>query len=150
MESIQIDTGEKRIMVNDDPQRVIVFNPTDVVFAEHYYQVVSEFGAKEEEFKRKYAALGTDETEDENGLPTNAGGKLALLRETCDYFRQKIDQVFGEGTSQAAFGDALTLDMFGQFFTGISPYIQTTRAAKIARYVNTAAKPKRPRHTRKS
>ncbi len=142
MESIQIDTGVKRIMVNDDPARVISFNPSDVVFAERFYQVVNEFGSQEYEFKRRYAAIEADDSKDENGLPANSAAKLALIRETCEYFRKKIDQVFGEGTSQAAFGDAMTLDMFQQFFEGIAPFIQATRAAKIAKYVNNKAQSK--------
>ncbi len=147
MDSLRIATGEVRLMVNDDPARVVAFNPEDVLFAERFYQVMGEFDTKQLEYQARYAQLDT-EGASINGLPTNVGAKLALLRETCEYFRAQIDRVFGAGTSQAAFGDAMTLSMFEQFFDGITPYIQGPRAGKMAQYVKQpAAKPKRRKHT---
>jgi len=51
--SLTIDTGEVRLAINDDPNRVISFNPNDVVFAEKFYQFEQEFLEKEEEFRGK-------------------------------------------------------------------------------------------------
>jgi hypothetical protein len=55
--------------------------------------------------------------------------------------RGQIDVLFGEGTSQKAFGNALELGMFEQFFSGITPFVQTVRKEKIAKYTN--ARPKK-------
>jgi hypothetical protein len=52
----------------------------------------------------------------------------------CEFLEDRIDHLFGAGTSRKAFGDAMTLDMFEQFFTGIIPFVQTARSSKVARY----------------
>ena len=64
----------------------------------------------------------------------NAGERIKLIREICEWTREKIDAVFGKGTAQAAFGDSMSLDMFGQFFEGVTPYIEKERSKKISQY----------------
>lgn len=135
MDSIKIDTGEKRIAINDDPNRVIVFNPSDVGFAERFYKIIGEFEQKQIEYQERYAQIEKDGGLDATGLPKNAEALLALTRETCDYFRGRIDYLFGEGTSQTVFGDAMVLNMFEQFFAGITPFIQSVRSRKVAQYI---------------
>lgn len=149
MDTLQIDTGEKRIAINNDPDRVIVFNPTDVFFVERFYMLAGEAEQKADEYRLRAQALEKDTQKGDNGLPSNLKARLVLLRESCDYMRAQIDSVFGEGTSQKAFGDAMTLDMFKQFFDGIKPFFQQARVQKIAQYTTTASakrnKPKRNR-----
>jgi len=136
MENIVIDTGVKRIMVNDDPTRIIEFNPSDLIFVEKFYQLISEFETKLTEYQTRaeenenVSDLGAD------GLPVNMLARLALLHDACDYICERIDYVFGEGTSQKAFASARTLDMFKQFLSGISPFISKTRREKIKKYTN--------------
>ncbi|MGX8711628.1 MAG: hypothetical protein ACQGTM_15455 [bacterium] len=134
MESLHISTGEIRLCVNDDPTRVIAFNPTDISFAERFYSLLSEFEEKEKEYQQKVEALKNNVEIDAFGIPKNFGPALALLRETSGFLREKIDDVFGAGTSQAAFGDANTLDMFEQFFGGITPFVQKAREKQVGKY----------------
>lgn len=133
-DSIRIDSGVKRIMINDDPARVIEFNPKDVVFAERFYSLISEFKDAERGFLKRAEALDAVTETDEFGLPVNAGERIKLIRELCEWSREKIDQVFGEGTSQMAFGDAVNIDMFTQFFEGITPFIEQARGEKTQQY----------------
>lgn len=133
MDSIRIETGEKRIAINDDPNRVIVFNPTDVVFVERFYELLRDFELKQVEYQDRFDSLEIEKIDD-RGLPVRAGEYIALLREVCEYMRDRIDRLFGAGTSQAAFGDAMTVDMFEQFFTGITPFIQLARSNKLKKY----------------
>lgn len=134
MQSLHINTGEIRLCVNDDPDRVIAFNPTDISFAERFYALLGEFEEKEKEYQKKAQVLQENTEIDSLGIPKNFGPALALLRETCGFLRQEIDKVFGLGTSQAAFGDANTLDMFEQFFTGITPFVQRAREKQVGKY----------------
>jgi hypothetical protein len=135
MDSIQITTGEICLSVNGDESRVIRFNPKDVLFAEKFYRMLGEAERKSAEYQRRAEELDASNETDDNGLPVNIEKRLAFLRETCDTLRQMIDDVFGAGTSQTAFGDAMDLDAFGQFLNGISPYFQKDRAAKMAAYL---------------
>jgi len=134
-DTIRIESGEKRILVNDDENRVITFNPHDILFTERFYNLLSNFDAKAKEFSQKADEIGLDENDlDDNGIPKKTGEVIALTREVCEYMRAQIDHVFGEGTSQAAFGDMNTLNMFEQFFEGITPFIQKERTAKVQKY----------------
>lgn len=133
-DSLRIDTGVKRIAINDDPERVIEFNPRDVVFMERFYELIKEFEEAEQNYSARAKALDENQAVDSYGLPANASERIELLRDICEFLREKIDMVFGEGTSQKAFGDALGLDMFEQFFTGITPFIEEARAEKLVQY----------------
>lgn len=132
--SLRIDTGGIRLLVNDDPNRVIQFNPEDVVFVENFYDLMQRFGEREKEFTAKAEALDAVVEEDQYGLPVNTKERIAFIRELSDWMREQIDEIFGSGTSQAAFGEACTIDMFNQFFEGISPYIQKSRSRKVQQY----------------
>lgn len=143
MENIQINDGTIRLTVNGDPNRVIAFDPTDIIFAEKFYKTFGEFETKLTEFQRRSQDLEAETERDDNDLPANMEARLALLHETCDFIREKIDNLFGKGTSQTAFGDALNLNCFSQFFDQIAPFFQKTRAAKLEPYISKArnAKP---------
>jgi hypothetical protein len=134
MESLHINTGGVRLCINDDPNRVIEFNPQDLAFAERFYGLLGTFEAKEADYQARAKALQQNTKTDSLGIPTNFGDALALLHETCDFLRGKIDEAFGDGTSQTVFGEANTLDMFEQFFTGITPYVQKVRGQKVQKY----------------
>lgn len=144
MDSLKIDTGEKRIAINDDPERVIVFNPQDIGFAERFYELLRDFEAKQAEYQARSELLDNDET-DEHGLPVNIGESLSLMREVCEFLNSKIDYLFGEGASQKIFGGAMTLDMYAQFFTGITPFIQVARQGKTAKYAPPGKQPRAKR-----
>ena len=131
---IRTDAAKIRVMVNDDPENIIEFDPEDAIFIEKFYSLIQEFEEKETEYLQRSKKLEENTTLDQNGLPANLGESIGLLREVCEYFREKVDYLFGKGTSQKAFGDALSLDMFEQFFNGIVPFIQEARREKISKY----------------
>lgn len=137
--NIHINTGEKRVTINDDPTRVIVFNPTDVLFAERFYSLLGELKQKLNEFKERGAALSAESKKDEDGLPVNMQAQISLQVETCNYLSEKVDALFGKDTSQKAFGDVRNLEVFLQFFNGVLPFFETARAEKIAAYTSPAS-----------
>ena len=136
MESLKIDVGEIRIAINDDPSLVIAFNPQDVVFAEKFYNLIGEFENKLKDYKLQSDQLEKVTAKDGNDLPINMDARIALLREVCEYIRGRIDYLFGAGTSQIAFGDVMAMEVFEQFFAGITPFFQKARAGKVAQYSN--------------
>ena len=143
IQSLTIDTGEIRLLVNNDPSRVISFNPRDVLFAERLYNLIGELKDKQVELQAKQIELDKVTATDENGLPMNAGAILAMQREVNDYMRDKIDGIFGPGTCQTAFGDVSIVIPISdtlpcaaeQFLTGVTPYIQTARSEKVKQYL---------------
>lgn len=135
--SIQIHTGELRIMVNDDPDRVIVFNPEDVLFVERFHRLVQMFEDREQEFLQQTEHIQEELDKDEIGAIPDA---INLVKDLCAFLCTEIDKVFGEGTSEAAFQGAQTLNMFEQFFAGITPFINETRKQKAAKYITKKGK----------
>lgn len=139
--SINIETNEQRIVVNNDPARVLVFNPSDLVFAERFYALKEELTLWNINIKKQYERLDAEKGKDESGVPLNVGERLSITRQACEDLRAKIDGLFGAGTSQLVFGDALVPDTFVQFFKQITPFIQSARAEKMEPYTK-----KRNRH----
>ena len=134
MQSLQINTGEIRLAINDDPERVIMLRPNDAIFAEKFYKLLGNFKQKFSEFETRAQTLESQNAEDEHGAPLNTGERLSFQKEVCQYAREQIDELIGVGTSQIIFGDALDIDAIMQFFTGIQPYMQKARAEKVAKY----------------
>ena len=133
MDSIRIETGVKRIQVNDGPE-YIEFNPADVSFAERFYQLIQDFEVKQVEYQKRAEAIDANKELDASGIPVNFPDGLAMMREVCEFMRAGIDGLFGKDTSKKAFGDALSLSMFQRFFEGITPFIKSARTEKIVKY----------------
>jgi hypothetical protein len=143
---IRIDSGIKRVIINDGPE-FIEFNPSDITFAEKFYELMRVLKLKQVEFTAKVDAIDMNEDVDADGMPTSMQVAFALTRETCAFFRTEIDKLLGEGTSQKLFGDSQSLAPFEQFFKGISTIIGKERRAKISRYIEPAASRKKGRHS---
>lgn len=134
MQSLQIDTGEIRLAINDDPNRVIVLRPNDAIFAEKFYKMLGNFQTKFTEYQSKAVAVESKTEADDNDIPLNTGERIELLKEVCQYAHGQIDELMGAGTAQIIFGDSLNIDAVVQFFEGIRPYMQKVRAEKVAKY----------------
>lgn len=136
MESEQnsINIKQKRISINNDPNRVIIFDPTDILFAEKFYRLAGEFEEQQGKYEKQMRELGSDHRVDQHGIPLNFLQRIEVAKTACQFMRDQIDILFGSGTSQMVFGNALSLDAISQFFTGIKPYIQQARREKVSKY----------------
>lgn len=134
MDSIRIDSGVKRLAINDDPDRVITFNPSDVAFVERFYALIGDFETKQADYERRAADLDAVTEKDKNDLPVNLGARIAFMREVCETMHGQIDGLFGEGTAQTVFEGALDIEMIASFFEGLTPYIQSSRQEKLQKY----------------
>lgn len=141
-QSLKIDTGEIRLAINDDPNRIIVLRPSDAIFAEKFYRMLGNFKAKFGEYQTRAKQIEAKTEEDEHGIPLNMAERLDMTKEVCQYTRDQIDELIGNGTSQIVFGDTLDIDVIMQFFDGIQPFMQKARTDKVARYTNKPPKRK--------
>ena len=125
MDSLKISTGVISLRILDDEgneRGIFRFNPNDVKVAQKFLEMQQSVDAREKEFASKSENCKT------------ADEQIALLSEYCDYFKGLIDECFGGGTSQLLFGDANSLEMFADFFAGITPYYQKASNDRIAKY----------------
>lgn len=125
--SIRIDAGEVTLLVNDDPSRVIKFNPEDILFVERFYSLLGGFEGVQKKFQDRLDAIPDNEE-------STAPRVIAVIEEACDYLMEQIDSVFGAGTSEAAFAGAKSLSQIEQFFLAIAPYVKAKRQYKVTKY----------------
>ncbi len=144
---IKIDAGLVHLTINGGPA-FIEFNANDVLFAERFYDLMKVFGDKQKEYQTRSKEIAANNKLDENGIPANMGEGLKLVHEICEFMRERVDILFGEGTSQKVFGNAYVLEMFEQFFSGVLPFIQKSRDEKLRQYAPPANGEKRVKRNR--
>lgn len=140
MDSVNIETGEKHVAINGDPNRVIVFNPEDRLFIEKFYKLLPEIQSQSKIFEKREAEIMKESGVDDLGIPIAFQEILNLQKEVCVYMREKIDRVFGEGTSQTVFEDALSPFAIIQFLEGVTPFIEQVRSEKIQKHTRSYTK----------
>lgn len=122
------------LTINDDPNRVIEFNPSDIGFVERFFALMDSVEEKEAEYRNRLEELKEDTSMNSYGVPKAVGKEIKLTAEICAYMREQIDTVFGSGTSQTVFGEINTVDMFAEFFSGIAPHISAARSEAVKKY----------------
>ena len=130
MDSIRIDTGAVTLSINNDESRTITFYPTDVRFAESFFELVCDFmqhRVKVSEKEKEIKASGGTAAE-------RSTKEVKLLRETYAFMRDRIDNCFGAGTSEIVFGNHDSLGAYASFFRGVEPYVRKARTDELARY----------------
>lgn len=141
MDILDLKTSTKKIELRRDGvvTGVLEFDPSDVMFAEKFYNLITEFQAKSKEYEPRAAEIDKNTAIDEFGLPVNLGDKITMLRDVCEFIRERIDHLFGMGTSKAAFGDVYDTELIVQFLDGLKPFFQKERSAKIQKYTSDAS-----------
>jgi len=140
MPNLNINTGVIRLTINDDPARVIAFNPTDILFAERFYALRHDLEARQADFQQREEALDQETAVDANGLPANLAARIAFMREVCEYMHAQLDNLFGAGTALTVFQGALDLDAIIAFFEGVTPFVEKARTDKLKPYRATRGK----------
>ncbi len=121
--NITIKTG-LRVVINEDPGRVIEFDPLDVLFVERFYALVRKFDEQEQAYKSRIAECVDD--------PQKA---IDTIKDFYTFLTGEIDNVFGAGTSQKITQGAMDITALEQFFDGIIPIVEQSRAKKVKKYM---------------
>lgn len=134
MAGIRVNTGVKRIEVNDDGD-YITLNFADQSFPERFFAMIDRVTdiakaaePKEEDLRKKYPA-----------------GSVELARAFSSFNLEfhtavagEIDGFFGAGTCKRVFGDIVPgIDLIDDFFQQLMPYFQEfgkERAEKMSKY----------------
>lgn len=135
MENLVLNDGKKRIVINSDPNRMIEFDPNDVLFAEHFYEVYRELEARRAEFEAQAAVIDErNKSATAEELAAATPESITFMREFCDFMRERIDRLFGPGTSDKAFGESRNIGLIVQFLEGMTQFIRGARTEKINQY----------------
>ena len=119
MEKIRIARNVKRIEVNDEGE-FIELNFDDLNLPYKYYAMLKRF----EKDRVKFTEELTESVKGKNS-EESAAEFVEAERRLNIYFRDAVDEVFGEGTCRKVYGDILpSVDMHMQFFDAIRPYFE--------------------------
>lgn len=140
IQNLNIDLGEIRLAVNGDESKVLAFNPDDVDFTERFYSLIGKVDEVQKRYEAIAAELDADSETDAYGIKKNQPEIFKMQRDVCAELRAEIDDVFGAGVSDMCFGSTNTLEMFGTFFTAITPFVEKSRASKIQKYTKSSGK----------
>lgn len=119
MDKIRIARNIKRIEVNDNGE-FITLDFDDLNLPYRYYGMLKRL----EKDRVKFAQELQEKLRDKTGMDS-AEELVNAERDLNIYFRDAIDEVFGEGTCRKVYGDILpSIDMHLQFFDAIRPYFE--------------------------
>ena len=127
MQSIRFDDGFKEFMINDDPNRVIRFNPADYGIIERFNTARKDILAEMDKLQ-KDIDIKPDGTPDvpEDELEEAAGMMSKARKLICD----KVDYIFGSPVAEIVFGNQSPLSsvkgipLFERFIRAAQPYIE--------------------------
>lgn len=136
MKSIKFDDGIREIIINDDPNKVIKWNPTDVDFMARFYEFVTFVETLE---KEKLPALREQLDKQGNYLAGNMQSDdhtwliVNEVRELGREINKKIDETFNANISEIAFSGSSPLSptstgnfLFVNFFSALMPVIESS------------------------
>lgn len=119
MDKIRITRNIKRIEVNDNGE-FITLDFDDLNLPYRYYGMLKRL----EKDRVKFAQELQEKLRDKTGMDS-AEELVNAERDLNIYFRDAVDEVFGEGTCRKVYGDILpSIDMHLQFFDAIRPYFE--------------------------
>lgn len=122
---LQIRTGAKRVDIKDDFGDFVgtfVFYPSDIGQANKIFSLTEELEVMQQEYEQKIKDA------------SNEKEQMTVLLDSCKYMKDKINYIFGEGSSEILFRGANTLQMFDDFFNGIIPYYKKASEEKTKKY----------------
>lgn len=134
MTGIRVNTGDKRIEVNDDGD-FIVLNLSDSSFPDRFFSMVDRVQNKANEAAEKAKGL---EAQCEPGSEAFVRAVASLYRDLHESVMTEVDALFGPNTCKKVFGDIVPgVELFDDFFTQLMPYFEQfgrERAQRLSKY----------------
>lgn len=134
MAGIRVNTGVKRIEVNDNGD-YITLNFWDASFADRFFEMVDRV-----QEKTNAAASKAKEIEEstEDGSEARIRAEAKLFREVHQDVSAEVDGFFGPDTCKKVFGDIVPgIDLYEDFFQQLMPYFEEfgkERAQRMSKY----------------
>jgi len=134
MAGIRVNSGAKRIEVNDDGDYIIL-NLNDSSFPDRFFTMLDQVKAKTDEIERQEKELQGQYQQDS---VDSLRARSALYRGLHESVAAEVDGLFGADTCKKVFGDIVPdIELFDDFFTQLIPYIEEfgkERAQRLSKY----------------
>lgn len=137
MEPIKISTGKIKIPLLIDDERTVVLeiDPDDLLFYERFYHYYQEVQEKSVYFTERMKSIQAGLPDEDDISNEDFEQQRKLIEETCDFMKEKINGLFGEGTYESIFGTKKNIFAVSEFMTAILPAITTKRKEKIDKFM---------------
>lgn len=124
LDSIRVDTGIKKIEVNDEGE-TISLNFADQSFPVRYFAMVDEFQKQQEVFQKEEDEL-VKECEENQLSEYEKLRKVAVFNlKVHEFFKERIEALFGADVCRKVFGDIVpSVDMYMDFISQLAPYFE--------------------------
>lgn len=134
MAGIRVNTGAKRIEVNDNGD-YIVLDFGDNSLPDRFFAMVDRV---QERAKESVPEAEKIETEYEKGSEAYIRAGAALMRKVHENIMAEVDGFFGPGTCKKVFGDIVPgIELYDDFFNQLTPYFEQAakeRAQRMSKY----------------
>jgi len=122
------------LTIDGDPDRVLIFDPTDMNFQELFALAPAKYMKKKESLD--FVKATKSKKTDKYGVPANADEMFRMTRELLAYARLLIDEVFGEGSADMIYGKRNPIDMFEMLWEQVTDYVTSASEQKMAKYMD--------------
>lgn len=133
MSGLRVNTGAKRIEVNDAGE-YIVLNFGDQSFPTRVFDMMDRIKEKAEQASAEEKEIREKHPEGEDLIRVMTKFNEEIHR----YMMREVDSVFGPETCRKVFGDIVPgIDLFEDFFNQLMPYFEDyakERATKMSKY----------------
>lgn len=121
-----------KIAIDGDANKIIEFNPNDMLLRNRITQFMIDMQAKQDEMTKKAEALDAESKTAVSGLPSNIKEVLAFNQEVADYFMGELDDIFGAGASVKLFGErSFDLELMANFMAYAIDKVGETSKSKV-------------------
>ena len=132
--NLHFETGEVEVKINDDPTRVIKFNPTDLSFVERFENTYKKAEDLVKKYDRQFKEAKIVDTKNKN---KNMEAKV--LKESNKDARNLVDTLFDDNVADVIFGRIHPLSytsnhktILENFLMALTQYIQASTENVLA------------------
>lgn len=123
MDSIRVDSGIKKIEVNDDGECISI-PISDTAFYERFANILKYFDEKQKDIEQKVHEISEKYSDNEN--TEKAFDEVKMYSDLCRNVCSELDKLFGEGCCRKVFvgNEVPGIELIGDFFEQITPILQ--------------------------
>lgn len=134
MGGIRVNTGAKRIEVNDNGD-YIVLDFGDNSFPDRFFSMIDRVQEHGDACTKELEKISSEHKEGSDGYTRAAA---SLLRKVHEEIMGEVDGFFGPGTCKKVFGDIVPgIELYDDFFAQLMPYFEQAgkeRAQRMSKY----------------